>query len=481
MVRLETGREAPLTFIPRSAEPVEVDDDDFEDAVEKLAKDVRPASSRSLFARRFLMSTSWDDTHTPARGRLRLVSAEEEDSPRWRGRTPISSAEAELAKAYGGWCKRKRMPSDCLHLLGARASLDEEGRRTLALSIALDSVWDETAEALEDMADPAAVQATIVTSMSVYLALWLLPEPVSKGVAATLTGCLIAWLGVDTVVGLVRGWIRLTDEVRVATSFNEVSAAGERYGEMMGANAARVFVMLATAAVGSTLGLASNALTLPGYSQAAQVASQQGGFRLAAVGQVAAVGLSTEGALTIALAPGAVAMSATRSTGSENSTTGSGAPASRADGPTVPSEAPNPTANPSGHRPRISPKDDQETIRSLMRENESADLLAKAGFKVEQRPQVSGTTRRPDFRIEGRVFDNYAPSTSNPRSIWTVINKTKVNPPVKSMQADRIVLNLRDSGVDLSALLRQFRDWPMANLKEVLVVTREGSIVPFWP
>jgi len=211
------------------------------------------------------------------------------------------------------------------------------------------------------------------------------------------------------------------------------------------------------------------------------VASQQGGFRLAAVGQVAAVGLSTEGALTIALAPGAVAMSATRSTGSENSTTGSGSPASRADGPTVSSEAPNPTASPSGHRPRISPKDDQETIRSLMRENESADLLAKAGFKVEQRPQVSGTTRRSDFRIEGRVFDNYAPSTSNPRSIWTVINKTKVNPPVKSMQADRIVLSLRDSRVDLSALLRQFRDWPMANLKEVLVVTREGSIVPFWP
>ena len=91
------------------------------------------------------------------------------------------------------------------------------------------------------------------------------------------------------------------------------------------------------------------------------------------------------------------------------------------------------------------------------------------------------TNPQPDFRIEGRIFDNYAPKTSNPRNIWTVINDTKVNPAAKSMQADRIVLNLRDSGVDLSALLRQFRDWPMPNLREVLVVTREGTIISLWP
>ncbi|AGC41588.1 Annexin repeat-containing protein [Myxococcus stipitatus DSM 14675] len=117
----------------------------------------------------------------------------------------------------------------------------------------------------------------------------------------------------------------------------------------------------------------------------------------------------------------------------------------------------------------------------MTRENESADLLAKAGFKVEQRPRVPGTTREPDFRIEGRIFDNYAPSTSSPRNIWAVINDTKVNPVGKHLQADRIVLNLRDSGVDLVALKRQFSAWPMPNLREVIVITREGSIVPFWP
>ncbi|MFY1827939.1 hypothetical protein ACN47A_18610 [Myxococcus fulvus] len=319
------------------------------------------------------------------------------------------------------------------------------------------------------------MRSAILSSMTVYLMLWLLPEPISKGAAAILTASLIAWLGVDTVWSLIRGWGALTTDVRGATSFSELHAAGERYGEVMGGNAARVFVMLATAAIGNTAGLARKIPTLPGHAQAARVAVTQGGFRLSAVAQVEAVAISSEGVLTLALAPGAVAMVASSAGGQ------GGSPRGDASGPTRPSQPAHPDASPSGYRPRLSPDDDTATIRSLMRENESADLLAKAGFKVEQRPQVSGTTRQPDFRIEGRVFDNYAPSTANPRNIWTVINDTKVNPVSKSMQADRIVLNLRDSGVDLSTLKRQFTEWPMPNLREVLVITREGGIVRFWP
>ncbi|MCP3104776.1 hypothetical protein LZ198_38515 [Myxococcus sp. K15C18031901] len=459
-----------------------MDDDDFEDAMAKLAQDVRPASSPRLFAHRLLSNAPWDNPRAVPSKRLRLASTTAEENPaRRQGHSPPSAAEAELVNAYGAWCKSKGTPGDCLRLLGPDISLGEDGRRTLALSIALDSVWDETAEALEDMADPVAVQATIAISMAVYLSLWVLPEPLSKGAAAVLTASLIAWLGVDAVVGLIRGWIRLSDETRVATTFGEVSAAGERYGEILGVNTARAFVMLTTAAIGSTLGLAAKTPSLPGYAQASQMAAQQGGFNLAAVGQVGAVAISAEGALIIAVAPDAVAMSATQPPGRGNPHSGMGTPQPPEEAPTTPSSPPDPTATPSGHRPRISPDDDQATVRSLTRENESAELLAKAGFKVEQRPQVTGTTRRPDFRIEERIFDNYAPSTSNPRSIWSVINDTKVNPPSKSMQADRIVLNLRDSGVDLSALRRQFLDWPMPRLKEVLVVTREGTILSLWP
>ncbi|AGC41589.1 hypothetical protein MYSTI_00230 [Myxococcus stipitatus DSM 14675] len=251
IVRLETGGGAPLTFIPRPATPVEVDADDFEEALAQLARDV-PAPTHGL------VRQTWRTKGTPP-------------------------AADELTRSYRRWCERKGLPGDCLHLLVGGGSLDDAGRRTLALSIALDSVWDETLESLEGMADPMAVRSAIVTSMAVYLTLWLLPEPVSKGAAAVLTASLIAWLGYDTVWGLIRGWIRLSDEAAMATRFDQLHAAGERYGQVMGANAARVFVMLTTAAIGSTAGLAQKAPTLPGYTQATAVAAREGGFRLSSV------------------------------------------------------------------------------------------------------------------------------------------------------------------------------------------------------
>ncbi|MBN8471327.1 hypothetical protein JYJ95_32895 [Corallococcus exiguus] len=86
--------------------------------------------------------------------------------------------------------------------------------------------------------------------------------------AATLSVCLIAYLGVDSAWNLIAGWRQLAKDVAVATTFDEVRTAGEKYGKVMGENAARVFVMLATAAIGSTAGLAIKAPGLPGSVQA---------------------------------------------------------------------------------------------------------------------------------------------------------------------------------------------------------------------
>ena len=143
--------------------------------------------------------------------------------------------------------------------------------------------------------------------------------------------------------------------------------------------------------------------------------------------------------------------------------------------PFAPSALPHPEASPRGRRTRINPGEDAAVQRSLMRENESADVLAHAGYDVEQNPGIVNG-RRPDYRIEGRIFDNYAPSTSNPRNIWSEIQNAKVN----SGQADRIVLNLEDSSVSIDALRRQFHDWPMPGLREVIVI-RDGSVSHLWP
>ncbi len=61
------------------------------------------------------------------------------------------------------------------------------------------------------------------------------------------------------------------------------------------------------------------------------------------------------------------------------------------------------------------------------------------------------------------------------RNIWSTIREKD-----GAGQADRIVLNLDDSGASLDALRSQFRDWPIDGLKEVLIV-RGGAVVKFFP
>ncbi|MGK7905373.1 MAG: hypothetical protein AB4352_29005 [Hormoscilla sp.] len=107
---------------------------------------------------------------------------------------------------------------------------------------------------------------------------------------------------------------------------------------------------------------------------------------------------------------------------------------------------------PSGTPTRIEPKDDAETTRGTMRENETAGFLASIGYNVEQRPSVTGR-KKPDYKIEGRIFDCYAPITDKAYNIADLIREK-----VERGQADRIVLNLDDSEVDIEEL-RQQRVW----------------------
>jgi hypothetical protein len=311
VVRLDTGEGPPIVYTPRAdVEPVELDDEEFKGAIQKLAR-TAPLSSHPREAALRLFKPGDYRAYSHVRGYLGLVSVE--DPQRGCLVVPQGTDEStEMASAYGRWCQRKKLPGDCLHLLDEGLTLDEEGKRTLAFRLALDSVWDETAEALKDLTDKDAMITLLATTGAVYFALWLAPEPLlSKGVAATLTVALIAYLGWDVVWSLVQSWRVLAKEVKEATSFDEIRNAGEKYGEVMGKNAARAFVMLAMAALGGTAHtLATKLPTLPGSARAVLVGARQGGLRLAAAGEVEAVAVSSSGVVTIELESGVVAMTA---------------------------------------------------------------------------------------------------------------------------------------------------------------------------
>ncbi|MEV1119196.1 hypothetical protein AB0I91_29425 [Actinosynnema sp. NPDC049800] len=145
------------------------------------------------------------------------------------------------------------------------------------------------------------------------------------------------------------------------------------------------------------------------------------------------------------------------------------------DGHTGPSRSPDPDAQPGGTRTEIDPKHDADTKRSLQRENESATTLARAGYDVEQNPVVPGA-KNPDYRIEGRIFDNIAPVTGSPRNIHS-----RIAEKVEDGQTDRVVVNLADSPVDVERLRAQMRDWPIEGLKEVIVIDKNGAVVHLYP
>jgi hypothetical protein len=145
---------------------------------------------------------------------------------------------------------------------------------------------------------------------------------------------------------------------------------------------------------------------------------------------------------------------------------------------THPMGAVDPTAVPRGKRTLIDPADkDPENIRALGRENESADILSQKGYDVEQNPKVPGPSN-PDYKLEGKVFDCYAPSEKKSvRGIWSYIKEEKL----EKGQTTRVVLNLQDWGGDIAALRKQFHDWPMAGLDEILVIMKDKSVFHLVP
>jgi hypothetical protein len=173
------------------------------------------------------------------------------------------------------------------------------------MAIAQGETIEATKESLKGMVNPDAVMAMLVSGMTMYMMLWVLPEPVSKGIAAVVTVALVVYLGVDTLYTLAWGWRDLVNAADKATSFEELQKAGTDFGKVMGADTARILFMLATAAMGNgAAGMAKIGPTLPGAAQASRLAVAEGGVALEALSAVESVTIAESG-LTIGLTAGA--------------------------------------------------------------------------------------------------------------------------------------------------------------------------------
>jgi len=293
-------------------EPEEVAEEDFHRAMRTMLPGV-PLSALPKESAQWLLSQPLESSllaEVEAGGVVRLTPLDET--------SPLDSSLAEeLKREYARVCHELNAGADCLRLEADGPALTREDARVLALAIGLAPALQQLKHSLKEMVEPAAVLSMIVWTCAVYLAMWVLPEPVSKVLAAALTVGLIAWLGVSTVWNLMDGWVSLVKEVDGAYSVAQVRAAGEKYGRVLGENTSRVLVMLITAALGGTVAKFAKKLPqLPGFSRAAARAEAQG-VSLQKAAQVEEVAVSSEGSFSV-LQRAAAAEGAATATGSRS-------------------------------------------------------------------------------------------------------------------------------------------------------------------
>lgn len=275
-------------------EPVAVRREDFQRALRVMAQDI-PLSDQPMDTGRWLMEAGLqaDLLAEVDRGRVVRLTPLEDGSP-----LEAASAE-EVKRKYLHLCQQKYGGGDCLGLLTDGPALTRGDLRTLGLALSLKDVLQETRGALKEMLSARALVGMIVWTGCFYLLLWMLPEPVSKALAASLTVALLAWLPVHTLWSLMDGWARLVHEVDRATSYEQIEEASERFRKVMGENTARVLVMLVTAVLaGSAAKFVAKLPKLPGYERAAKWA-QTHGFKLAEASEVEAVAVAEEQTFTL--------------------------------------------------------------------------------------------------------------------------------------------------------------------------------------
>ncbi|WP_395811873.1 hypothetical protein [Archangium minus] len=114
VVRLDTGQTDPLVFTPRAGtEPVGLTDDEFEEAVAKLARDAKPSTRPQEAARRLFEMDARSGSYTYETPGRRIIPLDSNEHLKGES----TAAEVELTRAYLRWCERTGRPGDCLRLL----------------------------------------------------------------------------------------------------------------------------------------------------------------------------------------------------------------------------------------------------------------------------------------------------------------------------------------------------------------------------
>jgi hypothetical protein len=228
---------------------------------------------------------------------------------------PGDASDSSVEGGYARLCERRGSPGDCFSLLGEGPediTLSRQDRFALALGLALQPAVDAAMGELRDAS--ASAMTALLTGLSLYLVVLLAPEPLSKGLALTMTLLLWSYLGHE-LWGLLTATKQLWDDADDAHTFRELRGASERYARVLGPNTLRVLLLLATWKVGAAANEGTTGSALPGLSQAVRNAATVGRIHLPTAASEATSVSVAEGRLVLTLPAGSGAVLAMQQQG----------------------------------------------------------------------------------------------------------------------------------------------------------------------
>ncbi|WP_426731225.1 AHH domain-containing protein [Myxococcus faecalis] len=298
VVHVDVGDERKRVHESVDVDPVEVSEEEFKSALTRLILDLRmDVAFREADA---ADQRDWERSSTLLASSKGLAESSEGSSP-----------EALYARICPDG-------DECLTLVGGTGlTFSRKDRTLMALSFALDTVWESVEIEVGKVLNPTALKAMLTSAALTVLLSIALPEPITKVIAVALTAAMVAYLGVVPVWEMGQGFARLWDDAEKATSTRELQDIGHRFGKVLGTNGSRVLVLVLMTALGGKSAMASQGPRLPGFAQAALRGQAEAGFQLgvAMSGGVTAITLPAAGVLNVALAPGAAAALAMYSDG----------------------------------------------------------------------------------------------------------------------------------------------------------------------
>lgn len=119
---------------------------------------------------------------------------------------------------------------------------------------------------------------------------------------------------------------------------------------------------------------------------------------------------------------------------------------------------------------------DPVKLQAQIRQEESAVVLAERGYKIRHRQQSDLLgVKNPDYEIEGKIFDHYAPTSNNPDQIRKTLAKK-----FKKGQTCRAVVNLDGSPFTAAEVRQQLLARPVRGMQEVITI-RLGEVEHIYP